>query len=453
MKKTNLVTFTSLALICICAAALSAATITVDVNGSTTYTTIQSAIDDSSNGDIILVLPGTYYESINFNGLAITVTSMDPDELGYVYGTVINGQTAASTVTFAGSEVNSSVLTGITIENGNTGISCNNSTPRIEKCVISKSNGDGISNCDGQIRNCVIEDSAARGISNSDGVILNSDIMSNGSNGLYRCNGEISGCSVVGNASHGINECDGRVKNSTIQANNGSGIYFADGTEISNCVISGNKSYGIGYIYGTVENCTIVGNVSQGIVTTTLTSYQTVDVSNNIIVKNGAFGIRKNRSSTVVTLKNNNIWDNTSGSYDGLTAGGTDISVDPLFALDGSWDGGDNWTEGDYHLLSEAGRWLDDIWVLDDVSSPCIDAGDPASMFFLEPEPNGGIINQGAYGGTLEASKTPSDDEYDCTEAIPGDVNGDCKVDLKDLAVICLHWLECNREPASACLP
>jgi len=37
----------------------------------------------------------------------------------------------------------------------------------------------------------------------------------------------------------------------------------------------------------------------------------------------------------------------------------------------------------------------------------CIDAGDPASAIGLEPEPNGGIINIGAYGGTTQASKSP----------------------------------------------
>ncbi|HCO94134.1 MAG TPA: hypothetical protein DIU00_09315 [Phycisphaerales bacterium] len=39
---------------------------------------------------------------------------------------------------------------------------------------------------------------------------------------------------------------------------------------------------------------------------------------------------------------------------------------------------------------------------------PCIDAGDPNSPVAFEPFPNGGIINIGAYGGTLEASKSPS---------------------------------------------
>ena len=45
------------------------------------------------------------------------------------------------------------------------------------------------------------------------------------------------------------------------------------------------------------------------------------------------------------------------------------------------------------------------VWVVDAVHSPCIDAGDPADGCSLEPLPNGGRINMGAYGNTPEASK------------------------------------------------
>jgi len=38
-----------------------------------------------------------------------------------------------------------------------------------------------------------------------------------------------------------------------------------------------------------------------------------------------------------------------------------------------------------------------------------------------------------------------------CTEPIPGDANGDCQVDLTDLALIASSWLQCNRFPAEAC--
>jgi hypothetical protein len=66
------------------------------------------------------------------------------------------------------------------------------------------------------------------------------------------------------------------------------------------------------------------------------------------------------------------------------------------------------WVMGDYHLQSQVGRWdsRSTRWNRDAKTSPCIDAGDPANPVGDEPLPNGSIINMGAYGGTIEASKS-----------------------------------------------
>ena len=39
----------------------------------------------------------------------------------------------------------------------------------------------------------------------------------------------------------------------------------------------------------------------------------------------------------------------------------------------------------------------------------------------------------------------------DCPYEIPGDSNGDCCVNILDLAILCSHWLNCNLMPESAC--
>ena len=63
------------------------------------------------------------------------------------------------------------------------------------------------------------------------------------------------------------------------------------------------------------------------------------------------------------------------------------------------------WVRGDYHLRSQAGRWEPVLgWVKDSATSPSIDAGDPGSPIGQEPLPNGVRIDQGAYGGTTQAS-------------------------------------------------
>jgi hypothetical protein len=88
-----------------------------------------------------------------------------------------------------------------------------------------------------------------------------------------------------------------------------------------------------------------------------------------------------------------------SNVQDGFPGEGN-INMDPAFA---------DPENGDYHLKSQAGRWDPESqnWVVDPISSPCIDSGDPDASMGLERFPNGGRINMGAYGGTPQASLTP----------------------------------------------
>jgi hypothetical protein len=83
--------------------------------------------------------------------------------------------------------------------------------------------------------------------------------------------------------------------------------------------------------------------------------------------------------------------------YDGV-AGLTEansLMVDPLFV-----------SATDFHLKSRGGHWTPgDVFIGDNVSSPCIDAGDPAADHSREPPPRGRRINLGAYGNTPQASK------------------------------------------------
>jgi len=112
------------------------------------------------------------------------------------------------------------------------------------------------------------------------------------------------------------------------------------------------------------------------------------------------------------------------------------IVADPCFA---------DAAGGDYHLKSQAGRPDNATlsWVCDELSSPCIDAGDIAAPIGLEPFPNGGVINMGAYGGTAEASKSYFGREP-CETVLAGDLNGDCLVDWRDFGIMAVHWGQDN---------
>lgn len=133
-----------------------------------------------------------------------------------------------------------------------------------------------------------------------------------------------------------------------------------------------------------------------------------------------------NADGSIISIAHSNI----QGGWSGIG----NIDADPCFAeVDAN----------DFHLKSQGGSWSPDSqsWVQDGVTSPCIDAGNPADPVGLEPFPNGGIINMGAYGGTDEASKSYFGTAL-CETIVAGDINGDCKVDFKDFALMSYHWLE-----------
>lgn len=99
----------------------------------------------------------------------------------------------------------------------------------------------------------------------------------------------------------------------------------------------------------------------------------------------------------------------------------------------------------DYHLESQAGRrdMSSHSWIQDDVTSRCIDSGDPNNPINHEPFPNDGVVNMGAYGGTAETSKSYFGRPV-CETVVAWDINGDCKVDFSDFALMAGYWLEGN---------
>lgn len=91
----------------------------------TDYGSIQAAIDAAGEGSIVIVMPGTYPENIDFLGKDITVRSSDPTDEEVVETTIIDGGDTGPVVTFAGGESEDAVLWGFTITNGNAGTSGN----------------------------------------------------------------------------------------------------------------------------------------------------------------------------------------------------------------------------------------------------------------------------------------------------------------------------------------
>ena len=424
------------------------------------YGSIQDAIDEAEPGDEIVIGAATYQylEKINFKGKNLTVRSTDPNDPAIVATTVINGGDQGSAVTFPGGEEANCVLAGLTITGGNTGISCYGASPTIANCTIAESRGVAIelwSGSDLTIINCTIigdvivrpivenlttgekynyiqdaidfalagdEIVVGEGISEeninfkgknltlrstdpNDPAIVAATVINGGGKGsaVTFSNAEDANCVLAGftitDANNGI-YCSGAspaITNCSISANVSAGIklFQSSNPTITNCCIADNAGAGIEmwaykagrvtiFNYPIITNCTIAGNQQHGI------SGGIPTITNSIIWANSPQQIADTKGTFSVT------YSNVQGGWPGEG----NIDADPLFA------DADN---GDYHLKSQAGRFDPDTqtWIVDDVTSLCIDAGDPSTPVGLEPLPNGGIINMGAYGGTAEASKSP----------------------------------------------
>jgi Leucine-rich repeat (LRR) protein len=191
----------------------------------------------------------------------------------------------------------------------------------------------------------------------------------------------------------------------------------------------------------TIANCLIVGNrVTDSAGATVSCTDSRAALINCTVADNhaGKSGAAVHLCNSLVMIINGILWGNTPREIlcDGMQAplirhsaisggwpGPGNLATDPLFAGHGRWvdrndlaiavspdDPDAIWAMGDYHLQSQAGCWDPEeaAWQQDGATSPCIDAGDPTAPVGGEPLPNGGVINMGAYGGTLQASKSPA---------------------------------------------
>jgi len=238
-----------------------------------------------------------------------------------------------------------------------------------------------------------------------------------------------------------------------IDANDTGTVVSFDHGEDPNCVLSGFVlTRGYGHLAGaiacvdsspTLRNCLIAGNrcldpnfddPNGGVVycVDSNSIFENCTIADNY---GGENGVGLCCVDCNVIMANSIVWGNLpeevlveSGNdpiivYSDIEGGWPEIGnmdEDPNFVQPGYWanptgadlvatepyDPDAIWIDGDYHLMSEAGRWdivnLD--WSVDEITSPFIDAGDPESNWYKEPLPHGDRINMGAYGGTHQAS-------------------------------------------------
>jgi parallel beta-helix repeat protein/predicted outer membrane repeat protein len=245
----------------------------------------------------------------------------------------------------------------------------------------------------------------------------------------------LSSCGFVGNdviASGGgiynqrsnLSLTDCTVSNNSAQRGGGL-LNFEGSVSLSSCILTGNNAilYG-GAVFNetgnsAMSNCTFAANAADagggafnGFGSTPIFTNCNL-ISNEARMSGGGGGIL-NYENSVAVLSNCIMWSNINGQLGGSSGGDSKVTysnVEGGFAGEGNINSEPFFADpdkGDYHLKSQGGRWdpTTQMWVTDNVTSPCVDKGDPSTPLGAEPWPNGGIINMGAYGGTAEASKT-----------------------------------------------
>ena len=282
------------------------------------YCSIQTAIDNAVDTDEIIVAPGTYFETIDFNGKAIWLHSSDGAEVTIIDGTDL----FSSVVTSDSGEGADTVIEGFTLTHG-TGTLVETSpgvftvvgggminlasSPTVTNCTFSGNTaigefvggfGGGMYNEDSSptVTNCtftgntafLFESGRGGGMYNDNSNPTVTDCMFSGNfggsgGGMYNRNSSsptVTKCRFIEN--NGSNTGGGMVNvfnsnptvtNSTFTGNscdhNGGGMAnILSSPTVTNCTFSENDSSGGGMYNGssspTVTNCTFIGNTGSG---------------------------------------------------------------------------------------------------------------------------------------------------------------------------------------------
>ena len=300
------------------------------------------------------------------------------------------------------------------------------------------------------------------------GCTFNGNLAGYEGGGFYNLTGSpvLTGCVFADNRSEG----------------DGGGMQNDDGSPtLTGCIFTGNfaEDEGGGMcneddkappLNPTLANCAFIGNAAGGNGGGMCNDSSSPEIVNCTFSANSANrgGGIYNENDGAPVLKNCILWSDspdeirdtdavTPATYSNIRGGWPgqgNIDTDPCFAESGHWDPNgtpadtkdDFWVNGDYHLKSQAGRWETSGrgWVKDDSTSLCIDAGNPFDPVGLEPFPNGGVINMGAYGGTAESSKSfLGQAGCEVTESgFIGDIDGAIGVSFGDFALLAGYWLD-----------
>jgi hypothetical protein len=234
------------------------------------YCSIQTAIDNAGDGDEIVVAPGTYFETIDFLGKAVTLRSSDGPEV-----TTIDAQENGTVVTCHSGEGPKTVLDGLTITGGSSfqagGMRNSGSSPSVTTCTFVGNaagwRGGAMfnENSSPTVTDCTFVDNSAH---NEGGAMFNENSnptvtdctfernRAYAGGGMFNVNSSprVKGCEFVGNDGQGGPGGAG---------SNGAGMANTGGFPIvKDCIFAGNWRGGVTSDSGVFVNCLFNGNTS-----------------------------------------------------------------------------------------------------------------------------------------------------------------------------------------------
>ena len=399
-------------------------------DGSSDYPfdTIQEAIDMAEPGETVVVLRGTYTGNgnmdLDFKGKPVTLRSTEPNNPAVVAETIIDCNASQTDphrgFIFQSYEMPQSIISGLTLTGGYSefgggiflgqcasptvincifreneasfggGIYMDNASPTLINCQFNNSLADAGgaiysfgegTGCNPVLDNCVFRDNTA--IYNGGAIYHNGQVNSTLKNCVFTENTSSGGGGAIRNTDLANPTFTNCIFSKNQAQTFGGGIRNSNNSNVTliNCTFSLNSA-----AHGSSLACTADDEDAQ--------APSNIQVTNCIIADSG--NQIWNSDHSTITIAYSNVPD---GFSDGPWLGEGNINVNPYFV---------DATNGDFHLKSQAGRYEPNSqsWIIDDVTSPCIDAGDMNIPVDSEPLPNGGITNMGAYGGTAEASKS-----------------------------------------------
>ncbi len=394
------------------------------------YCSIQTAIDNAADTDRVVVSPGTYVESINFLGKAITLRSS-----GGAAVTAIDGTGNFHVVQCVNGEGADTVLDGFTITGGNArgkpgpdelggGMRNSASSPTVMNCTFIANvarGGGGMHNSGGSptIVNCVFSDNAVP--------------VGDGGGGMYNSGGSalVISCRFIGNtAAHG-----------------GAMVNLGSSPTLINCLFAGNTAETAGgavsnyFSHGpAVINCTFTGNTASQIGGAIYDGGGNSAVTNSVLWLNEPGEIFVHPKIPFTTVS----YSTVQGGYTGT--GNVDADpqfVDPdngdfrLRAGSSAIDAGHNWAVPSDAADLDGDGDMSELTPFDLDGNPRFVA-DPADF-----DPGCGIpavVDMGAY-------------EFQIGGPFPvklGDIDGDGAVRITDFLALLEAWGICTDE---CCLP